>query len=93
MTDWTNISISSIYRVLSGLQDKGLIETTLEHEGQALVREIEHGGERRRQCVVDEQLLLQDLADRRLGQLGPELDFGGERLPVFVESTSDVYRV
>jgi DNA-binding PadR family transcriptional regulator len=37
---WTTISLSSIYRVLSGLEEKGLIDTRLEHEGQGATRKV-----------------------------------------------------
>jgi len=37
---WTSISFSSIYRVLAGLEDKGLIDTHLEHEGQGATRKM-----------------------------------------------------
>jgi len=39
---WTTIGFSSIYRVLSGLEEKGLIDTHLEHEGQGATRKV-HG--------------------------------------------------
>jgi len=37
---WTTIGFSSIYRVLAQLEDKGLIETQLEHEGQGATRKV-----------------------------------------------------
>ena len=40
MAEWTDISFSSIYRVLSGLQKKGWIDTRLEHEGQGATRKV-----------------------------------------------------
>jgi DNA-binding PadR family transcriptional regulator len=49
MDMWTTIGFSSIYRVLSGLEEKGLIDTRLEHEGQGATRkvhEINEGGRR-----------------------------------------------
>lgn len=40
MDMWTTIGFSSIYRVLSGLEEKGLIDTRLEHEGQGATRKV-----------------------------------------------------
>jgi len=40
MEMWTTIGFSSIYRVLSRLEDKGLIDTRLEHEGQGATRKV-----------------------------------------------------
>jgi DNA-binding PadR family transcriptional regulator len=40
MTEWTEIGFSSIYRVLSQLEDDGLIESRLEHEGQGATRKV-----------------------------------------------------
>jgi DNA-binding PadR family transcriptional regulator len=40
MDMWTTIGFSSIYRVLSGLEEKGLIETHLAHEGQGATRKV-----------------------------------------------------
>ncbi len=37
---WTTIGFSSIYRVLAQLEEKGLIETRLEHEGQGATRKV-----------------------------------------------------
>ena len=37
---WTTIGFSSIYRVLAQLEDKGLIDTRLEHEGQGATRKV-----------------------------------------------------
>ncbi len=39
---WTTIGFSSIYRVLSRLEEKGLIDTHLAHEGQGATRKV-HG--------------------------------------------------
>ena len=40
MTDWTAISFSSIYRVLRGLEAKGLLTSELVHEGQGATRKV-----------------------------------------------------
>jgi DNA-binding PadR family transcriptional regulator len=40
MDIWTTIGFSSIYRVLSGLEEKGLIDTRLAHEGQGATRKV-----------------------------------------------------
>lgn len=40
MDIWTTIGFSSIYRVLSGLEEKGLIDTKLAHEGQGATRKV-----------------------------------------------------
>jgi len=40
MTEWTEIGFSSIYRVLSQLEDGGQIQSRLEHEGQGATRKI-----------------------------------------------------
>ena len=40
MDQWTEIGFSSIYRVLRQLQDQGLIETELRHEGQGATRKV-----------------------------------------------------
>ena len=40
LTEWTDISFSSIYRVLKGLEEKGLINKRLEHEGQGATRKV-----------------------------------------------------
>ena len=40
MDMWTTIGFSSIYRVLSGLEEKGLIDTRLAHEGQGATRKV-----------------------------------------------------
>jgi DNA-binding PadR family transcriptional regulator len=40
MDMWTTIGFSSIYRVLSGLEQKGLIDTHLAHEGQGATRKV-----------------------------------------------------
>jgi DNA-binding PadR family transcriptional regulator len=40
MTEWTEIGFSSIYRVVGQLEEKGLIETKLEHEGQGATRKV-----------------------------------------------------
>lgn len=40
MDEWTEMGFSSIYRVLAGLEKKGLIETWLEHEGQGATRKV-----------------------------------------------------
>ncbi|NOZ87785.1 MAG: helix-turn-helix transcriptional regulator [Deltaproteobacteria bacterium] len=40
LTEWTDISFSSIYRVLKTLEDKELITTRFEHEGQGATRKI-----------------------------------------------------
>lgn len=40
MERWTLLSFSSVYRVLGGLQTKGLIETRQEHEGQGPTRKV-----------------------------------------------------
>jgi DNA-binding PadR family transcriptional regulator len=37
---WTTIGFSSIYRLLTGLEEKKLIETQLEHEGQGATRKV-----------------------------------------------------
>lgn len=40
MDMWTSIGFSSIYRILAGLEDKGLIDTRLAHEGQGATRKV-----------------------------------------------------
>jgi len=40
MERWTLLSLSSVYRVLCGLEKKGLIDTRLEHEGQGPTRKV-----------------------------------------------------
>jgi len=40
MTEWTEISFSSIYRVLGRLEERGFIEPRLEHEGQGATRKV-----------------------------------------------------
>jgi DNA-binding PadR family transcriptional regulator len=40
MEDWTTISKSSIYRVLQHLEQRGLITSRLEHEGQGATRKV-----------------------------------------------------
>ena len=40
MTEWTEIGFSSIYRVLSQLEDNGLVDSRLEHEGQGATRKV-----------------------------------------------------
>jgi len=40
MTEWTEISLSSVYRVLSGLEKRGFLEGRLEHEGQGATRKV-----------------------------------------------------
>ena len=40
MTHWTEISFSSIYRVLAGLENKKLISARLLHEGQGATRKV-----------------------------------------------------
>lgn len=40
MNEWTDIGFSSIYRVLSQLEEKGLIDSRLEHEGQGATRKV-----------------------------------------------------
>lgn len=40
MDMWTTIGFSSIYRVLSGLEKEGLIDTRLAHEGQGATRKV-----------------------------------------------------
>lgn len=40
MDMWTTIGFSSIYRVLSRLEEKGLIDTRLAHEGQGATRKV-----------------------------------------------------
>ena len=40
MDMWTTMGFSSIYRVLSRLEEKGLIDTRLEHEGQGATRKV-----------------------------------------------------
>lgn len=40
MEEWTSISKSSIYRLLQGLEERGLIAGRLEHEGQGATRKV-----------------------------------------------------
>ncbi len=40
MDEWTEIGFSSIYRVLSGLEKKGLVEAQLEHNGPGATRKV-----------------------------------------------------
>lgn len=40
MTEWTEIGLSSIYRVLSQLEERTLIDSHLEHEGQGATRKV-----------------------------------------------------
>lgn len=40
MDIWTSIGFSSIYRVLAQLEEKGFIDTHLEHEGQGATRKV-----------------------------------------------------
>ena len=40
MDMWTTIGFSSIYRVLARLEEKGLIDTRLAHEGQGATRKV-----------------------------------------------------
>jgi DNA-binding PadR family transcriptional regulator len=40
MDQWTNISLSSVYRVLSKLEEKNLLSCSFEHEGQGATRKV-----------------------------------------------------
>jgi len=40
MTEWTDISPSSVYRVLSGLEKRGFLEGPLAHAGQGAPRKV-----------------------------------------------------
>lgn len=40
MTEWTEIGLSSIYRVLTQLEEQKLIDSHLEHEGQGATRKV-----------------------------------------------------
>lgn len=40
MAEWTAIGFSSIYRVLSQLEERGLVESELQHEGQGATRKV-----------------------------------------------------
>lgn len=40
MDVWTSIGFSSIYRILARLEENGLIDTHLEHEGQGATRKV-----------------------------------------------------
>ena len=40
MTDWTAIGFSSIYRGLTQLEERGLVDSHLEHEGQGATRKV-----------------------------------------------------
>jgi DNA-binding PadR family transcriptional regulator len=49
---WTTIGFSSIYRVLTQLEDKGLIETQLEHQGQGATRKVHRINQAGRQALA-----------------------------------------
>ena len=52
MDMWTTIGFSSIYRVLSGLEEKGLIDTRLDHEGQGATRKVHEINAEGRQALA-----------------------------------------
>lgn len=58
MTEWTAIGFSSIYRVLGQLEDIGLIDSHLEHEGQGATRKVFTINDRGRSALANAVLAL-----------------------------------
>lgn len=59
MAEWTEIAFSSVYRLLAGLERRGLVRSRLEHEGQGATRkvnEVTPRGRRALAAAVLEQL-------------------------------------
>lgn len=53
MTEWTAIGFSSIYRGLAQLEERGLIDSRLEHEGQGATRKVYEINETGRGVLAD----------------------------------------
>ncbi len=52
MAEWTEIGFSSVYRLLSSLERRGLVRSRLEHEGQGATRKVHEVTPRGRQALT-----------------------------------------